>query len=26
VTKLQGLDLSGWDSSLANLANWYREA
>jgi peptide/nickel transport system substrate-binding protein len=26
ATKLQGLDLSGWDSSLANLANWYREA
>jgi peptide/nickel transport system substrate-binding protein len=26
VTKLQGLDLSGWDSSLANLANWHREA
>ena len=26
ITKLQGLDLSGWDSSLANLANWYREA
>ena len=26
VTKLQGLDLSGWDSTLANLANWYREA
>ena len=26
VTKLQGLDLSGWDSSLANLSNWYREA
>ena len=26
VTKLQGLDVSGWDSSLANLANWHREA
>jgi len=26
ASKLQGLDLSGWDSSLANLANWYREA
>ena len=26
VTKLQAVDISGWDSSLANLSNWYREA
>ena len=24
-TKLGGLDISGWDSSLATLASWYRE-
>jgi peptide/nickel transport system substrate-binding protein len=24
--KLRDLDISGWDSDLSNLANWYREA
>ena len=24
--KLKGTDISGWDSSFYNLANWYREA